>query len=67
MITEMAMPEVFKINETTRVSMDITREDFVDGYKKGRKESTATSPSGRYISHFKAIIRDTEMRERNNN
>jgi len=59
LIAEMAMPEVFKSDPKNRVSVKIEHQDFVDGFKKW-KERTSTSPSGRHLGHYKAIIKDTE-------
>jgi hypothetical protein len=38
----------------------ITDEDFVSTYKKAH-ESTTSSPSGRHIGHYKAILKDPTL------
>ena len=51
----------FQIPETVLESeplpTEVTSEDITRGFK-GWKESTSTSPSGRHLGHYKAIIQD---------
>jgi hypothetical protein len=42
---------------TTKASSVITAQEFYDSYKVA-KESTSSSPSGRHIGHYKAILND---------
>jgi hypothetical protein len=56
MIMELAMPDQIKCLKDP-ISAEITEADFVSGFKKW-KERTSTSPSGRHLGHYKAIILD---------
>ena len=51
----------FKIPDTVLdadpISTEVTCEDIIHGFG-GWKESTATSPSGRHLGHYKALIQD---------
>jgi hypothetical protein len=55
-IQELAMPEEIKVL-AKKIDCEITEEVFISGYKKW-KESTSTSPSGRHLGHYKAIVYD---------
>ena len=44
------------------ISTEITGEDITRGFK-GWKESTSTSPSGRHLGHYKALIQDPSLLE----
>ena len=61
MIVELAMPDQIK-SLRSPIPTEITAADFISGFKKW-KERTATSPSGRHLGHYKAIIRDAEDSE----
>lgn len=44
----------------TEISTELTVQQFISGIKIW-KETTSTSPSGRHLGHYKAIIRDAEL------
>ncbi len=54
-LTSFAIPDLFK--STSPISTDVSEEDVKFGFKKW-KEMTSTSPSRRYLGHYKAIIQD---------
>ena len=41
---------------TPTISITITQKEFMTGFRKWR-ESTSTSPSGRHLGHYKALLR----------
>ena len=43
-------------NNTKQISIDITQKEFMTGFRKWR-EATSTSPSGRHLGHYKALLR----------
>jgi hypothetical protein len=60
-IKELAMPEEIKVFGK-KIDCEISEEDFLLGIK-GWKESTSTSPSGRHLGHYKAIITDPDLKK----
>ena len=44
----------------TEISTELTVQQFISGIKIW-KETTSTSPSGRHLGHYKAIIRDADL------
>jgi len=56
------MPEMIK-NLEEEISSEITEGDYIDGFKKWT-ESTSTSPSGRHLGHYKAIVSNPLKEER---
>jgi hypothetical protein len=48
------------IHNEKLISTSITSEDVIKGFRKW-KESTATSPSGRHLGHYKAIIQNETL------
>jgi hypothetical protein len=42
------------------ITTDISEDEVVSGFK-GWKECTSTSPSGRHLGHYKAIIQDPTL------
>ncbi|KAI2505051.1 hypothetical protein MHU86_9407 [Fragilaria crotonensis] len=48
--------------ESGPISCDITAADIVKGFKSW-KETTTTSPSGRHLGHYKAMIQDKMLLE----
>ncbi|KAI2505456.1 hypothetical protein MHU86_8979 [Fragilaria crotonensis] len=54
-LTSFALPDVVKENKA--ISININEDDVSYGFKKW-KETTSTSPSGRHLGHYKALIRD---------
>jgi hypothetical protein len=57
-LSSFAKPE--SINNMDPISTLITTEDVKYGFGKW-KESTSTSPSGRHLGHYKAIIQDKTL------
>ena len=57
-LSSFAKPE--SINNMDPISTLITTEDVKYGFGKW-KESTSTSPSGRHLGHYKAIIQDETL------
>jgi hypothetical protein len=55
-LTSFAIPDIVKKNPT--ISTDISEDDVKFGFTKW-KETTSTSPSGRHLGHYKAIIKDS--------
>jgi hypothetical protein len=55
-IKELAMPEEIRVLGK-KIECEISEEDFISGIKCW-KESTSTSPSGRHLGHYKAIVND---------
>jgi hypothetical protein len=60
-IKELAMPEEIKVLGK-KIDCEISEEDFLLGIK-GWKESTSTSPSGRHLGHYKAIVTDPDLKK----
>ena len=54
-LTSFAIPD--SVKSTSPISTDVSEEDVKFGFKKW-KETTSTSPSGRHLGHYKAIIQD---------
>ena len=54
------LKEIIKIlnigKHTPKFSINIDQEEFMSGFRKWREE-TATSPSGRHLGHYKALLR----------
>lgn len=46
------------LKDTQPINTHITNDDFVYGIKGSWKETTSTSPSGRHLGHYKALIQD---------
>ena len=44
----------------TEINTELTVQQFISGIKIW-KETTSTSPSGRHLGHYKAIIRDATL------
>ena len=59
-IREMAMPEDIKVLGK-KIDCEISEADFISGFK-GWRESTSTSPSGRHLGHYKAIVTDPDLK-----
>jgi hypothetical protein len=53
LIMELAMPD--EIWQLGKINHEVSTEDFYHGFQHW-KESTSTSPSGRHLGHYKAII-----------
>jgi hypothetical protein len=60
-IRELSMPEEIKVLGK-KIDTEISEEDFISGFK-GWKESTSTSPSGRHLGHYKAIVNDPDLKK----
>jgi hypothetical protein len=60
-ICELSMPEEIKVLGK-KIETEILEEDFISGFK-GWKESTSTSPSGRHLGHYKAIVNDPDLKK----
>jgi hypothetical protein len=60
-IRELSMPEEIKVLGK-KIDTEILEEDFISGFK-GWKESTSTSPSGRHLGHYKAIVNDLDLKK----
>jgi len=56
LIAELAMPEMIK-NLESDIPTEVGEGEYIDGFKKWT-ESTSTSPSGRHLGHYKAIVND---------
>jgi hypothetical protein len=54
-LTSFTIPD--RIKDIDPISIEITTDDVKYGFGKW-KESTSTSPSGRHLGHYKAIIQD---------
>ena len=54
-LTSFAIPD--SVKKTPPISTTVSEDDVKYGFKKW-KESTSTSPSGRHLGDYKAIIRD---------
>jgi hypothetical protein len=61
LINELAMPVEIKALGN-KIECEITQDNFCSGFKAW-KESTSTSPSGCHLGHYKAIIKDPEMKK----
>jgi hypothetical protein len=61
LIKELLMPEEIKVLGK-KIDCEITEEDFISAFKAW-KESTSTSPSGRHLGHYKAIIYDPDLKK----
>jgi hypothetical protein len=57
-LTSFAIPD--KVKAERPISTAITEDDVKYGFKKW-KESTSTSPSGRHLGHYKAIVQDDRL------
>ena len=57
-ISSFAIPD--NVKNAPPIQTTISEEDFVYGIK-GWKEKTSTSPSGRHLGHYKAIIDDPAL------
>jgi hypothetical protein len=57
-LASFAIPE--KIRHDTPITSVITADDIYYGFKKW-PESTSTSPSGRHLGHYKALIQHPEL------
>jgi hypothetical protein len=55
-LTKLASPSL----STPLIDTTITPETFITGIKRWR-ESTSTSPSGRHLGHYKALIQDEDL------
>jgi hypothetical protein len=60
LIMELAMPD--EIWQLGTINHEVSTEDFYHGFQHW-KESTSTSPSGRHLGHYKAIINDPERKK----
>jgi hypothetical protein len=58
-LTSFAIPDNVKTNPAG-ISTDITEDHVRYGFKKW-KETTSTSPSGRHLGHYKALIQDDTL------
>ena len=54
-LTSFAIPDIVKT--TPAIPTDISEDDVRFGFRKW-KETSSTSPSGRHLGHYKAIIKD---------
>ncbi|KAI2499411.1 hypothetical protein MHU86_15056 [Fragilaria crotonensis] len=54
-LTSFALPD--SVKQTASISTEVKEDDVKYGFGKW-KESTSTSPSGRHLGHYKAIVRD---------
>jgi hypothetical protein len=50
------------VQESNAIKTEITTADFVKGISRW-KETTSTSPSGRHLGHYKALIQDELLLE----
>ena len=57
-LASFAMPE--QVRCATPISIDISEVDVIHGFKRWR-ETTTTSPSGRHLGHYKALIQDSML------
>ena len=57
-LTSFAIPD--SVKDTKAIPLDITADDVKYGFSKW-KESTSTSPSGRHLGHYKAIVKDPAL------
>jgi hypothetical protein len=55
------MPEEIKVLGK-QIETEISEADFISGFKDW-KESTSTSPSGRHLGHYKAIVNDPDLKK----
>jgi hypothetical protein len=55
------MPDEIKV-PGKKIDCEIKEELFISGFKKW-KESTLTSPSGRHLGHYKAIVYDLDLKK----
>ena len=60
LIMELAMPD--EIWQLGKINHEVSTEDFYHGFLHW-KESTSTSPSGRHLGHYKAIINDPKRKK----
>jgi hypothetical protein len=60
LIKELAMPEEIRAMGK-KIDCEITEGEFISGIRKWR-ESTSTSPSGRHLSLYKAIVNDPDLK-----
>ena len=61
-LTSFAIPDEVKCKKP--ISADITTKDVESGFKKWKQETTSTSPSGRHLGHYKAIIQHKTLLQR---
>jgi hypothetical protein len=61
LIKELSMQEEIKVLGK-KIDCKITEEDFISEFKAW-KESTSTSPSGRHLGHYKAIVYDPDLKK----
>jgi hypothetical protein len=64
LIMELVMPD--EIQQLGKINHEVSTEDFHHGFLHW-KESTSTSPSGRHLSHYKAIINDPKRKKESRN
>ncbi len=57
-LTSFAMPD--SVKHSARISTDIAAQDVSTRFKKW-KETTSTSPSGRHLGHYKALVQDPTL------
>ena len=58
LLSSFAIPDAVK--SAPPIQTSISEDDFVYGIN-GWKESTSTSPSGRHLGHYKALINDPDL------
>ena len=56
------MPEEIKVLGK-KISYEVTEVDFISGFK-GWKECTSTSPLGRHLGHYKAMINSPDWKKK---
>ena len=49
-----------EVRNKREISLDTTPEDYEEGFKKW-SEMTATSPSGRHLGLYKALLKNEEL------
>jgi len=57
-LTSFFAPKIVTDNEP--ISTEVSREDVLRGFG-GWRESTSTSPSGRHLGHYKALLKDDTL------
>jgi Zn-dependent M28 family amino/carboxypeptidase len=60
-IRELSTPEEIKVLGK-KIETEISEADFITGFK-GWKECTSTSPLGRHLGHYKAIVNDPDLKK----